>query len=189
MKVYKIWYDLTKYTLISYNGVSELVEDETLTHSKQNHVYAMGGLRMAFLELDGALVKGIPAKKANIYKGIGGFYFDNKSLNIFKDLLDDSCELLEAVVETDDYHLLHLMEEESGYIDYSQSEIEWHDYDRKRAKIIRHLVFDDSKIQKNIFKLKETTPDIYVTDNFYNRYIENELSGLVFSLVYDSEKK
>lgn len=128
-------------------------------------------------------------KLPNITKN-GGLFFDEKSLEIMKDIFDENIEFFPSSNNIKKYFYINIMDGLENSWDRERTSFEI-----LRPEPFKVLDFSSNinfniNIVKNrhIFKINEKYSFTYVSDTFKKKYEENQLIGLKFELVWDSEE-
>lgn len=187
------------YTLSLQNNIAELVardykgiEDKRFNSkyigSKRNIITEE--INLYYEDIDGNEIheEEPNAKFVNISYGRGVYYFDNKAYEVLKDLFDDSCEFYSAKTDLKEYKMLYVNKSLTKTFDYEKTQAKW----SKAApdKVIRFIKYsfnEDVVKNKHIFRIEELSVPLYVSDEFRQRCIDNNITGLDFRLVYDSD--
>ena len=112
--------------------------------------------------------------------------FDKTAVLLLKNELKKNTELLPIIFEEDEYYIVNVTKV-LDCINLSKSQYKTFS-DGRIMRFIKYA-FDEKKVKDvDIFKLKgfeRNRP--FVSDNFRNIVIENNLTGFKFELVWDSE--
>lgn len=114
--------------------------------------------------------------------------FDEKTVMVLSELLEDNVEILPIMCNDKNFYLINIIKIQDC-IDYEKSQYKMF-RDGKRIMKFSKYVFDRNKIKNcgDIFKLfDEPLKRPFVSDNFRNKVIENNLVGFKFELAWDSE--
>ncbi len=187
------------YTIQVQNDISAVVEQDykdihdikymrKYVGSKKNVIKDV--IELKYEDIDGNIleIEKPSAKFGNIQSGFGGYYLDGKAYEMLNDLFDESVELYPAKSHIKEYKLLYVKDVLENSVDYDKSRIKW-------AKSVKNTVirfikyhFNEDLIEhKHIFRIRETGADLYVSEKFRQRCVDNNLTGIDFRLVYDSE--
>lgn len=114
--------------------------------------------------------------------------FDKKSVSVLNDLLTDNAEILPLDCDEGEFYAINVINV-IDCIDYEKSKYKTF-RDGKRIMRFTKYVFDEVKIDGlNIFKIKdEPLKRPFVSENFKNKIIDNNLVGFKFELAWDSEQ-
>lgn len=114
--------------------------------------------------------------------------FDKESITILRDLIIGNAEILQLDCDNGDFYAINITNI-IDCIDYEKSKYKTF-RDGKRIMRFTKYVFDEKKIKGvNIFKIKdEILKRPFVSENFRNRVLENNLTGFKFELAWDSDK-
>ena len=113
--------------------------------------------------------------------------FDKKAVSILSDLIEGNAEILPLDCEDGEFYAINVTNI-IECIDYEKSQYKTF-RDGKRIMRFTKYVFQEEKIKNiSLFKiLDEPLKRPFVSDEFRKRVIENNLSGFVFELAWDSD--
>ncbi len=187
------------YTIQVQNDISAVVEQDykdihdikymrKYVGSKKNVIKDV--IELKYEDIDGNIleIEKPSAKFGNIQSGFGGYYLDDKAYEMLNDLFDESVELYPAKSHIKEYKLLHVKDVLKNLVDYDKSKIKWLNKEEKRAMRFIKYYFDKEMIKdKHVFRIAELLTPLYVSEKFRQRCRDNNLTGIDFRLVYDSE--
>ena len=108
-------------------------------------------------------------------------------IEVTKDLIQDQVEVLPTICSDCELYILNITNIVDA-VDYTKAQVKYFP-DGKRVLRFIKLAFVEEKVRGNhIFKLTEhklSSP--YVSDEFRQRILDNNLTGFKFELVWDSE--
>lgn len=190
MKIYtiQIQNDIATVVEQDYKGIDDIKYMRKYFGSKKNIIKDL--IVLKYEDIDGNILdfEKPKAKFVNIQSGLGGYYLDDKAYEILSGLFDESVELYNAKSHIKEYKLLYVNDLLVDSIDYIKSKIVWLSKEEKRAMMFEKYQFNEGVIKnKHIFRIQETGADLYVSEKFIQCCIDNNLTGIDFSLVYDSE--
>ncbi len=113
--------------------------------------------------------------------------FDEEAIDILSDLLDGHAEILPLDCQDGEFYAINITKV-LDCIDYDKSEYKMF-RDGKRIMRFKKYEFKEEMVKgKHIFKIvDEPLRRPFVSDEFRQRIIDNQLTGFVFELVWDSE--
>ncbi|WP_017812805.1 imm11 family protein [Paenibacillus shenyangensis] len=133
--------------------------------------------------------EGLYSDFANFFHGLP--LFSQKALKVFQPLIGDEVEFLSVTHPDHNFFICNILNIDD-YIDHSLAI-------PKRIEILKlirtydHYVFKDAllmrSVRRHIFRIPELRRNVFVSDEFVQTYLKNDLNGLVFELVYDSESR
>ncbi len=190
MKIYRIEIQNGTATVVEqdYKDIDDIKYMRKYVGSKKNIITTL--IELKYEDIDGNILLEVSEKNVfvNIPKGHGGWYLDNKAHGVLSDFFDESVELYHAKSHIEDYQLLYVKDVLKNSIEYTRSKIVWLSKEEKRAMMFEKYNFNEEIIKdKNIFRIQETGEDLYVSERFRQCCIDNNLTGIDFRLVYDSE--
>ncbi|RCX13019.1 hypothetical protein DFR58_11976 [Anaerobacterium chartisolvens] len=114
--------------------------------------------------------------------------FDKKAVDTLKDLLIGNAEILQLDCEGWEFYAINVIKV-LDCIDYDKSEYKTFRDGKRIMRFIKYA-FDISKVKnEHLFKIvDEPLRRPFVSDEFRNRILENNLTGFKFELVWDSDK-
>ncbi len=172
----------------NYQGINDIRYMAKYVGSKKSIITDL--IELQYEDIDGKIVtkETSEVKFVNIHSGLGGYYLDDKAYEMLNDLFDESVELYPAKSHIKEYRLLYVKDVLESSVDYAKSNIVWLDEEEKRAMMFEKYHFVKGIVEfKNIFRIQETGADLYVSEKFRQRCVDNNLTGIDFRLVYDSE--
>lgn len=112
-----------------------------------------------------------------------------RAIEVLKDLMGDKVEILPLRCRKGEYYAINVIDV-LNCIDYEKAEFERFE-SSGRIMLFNKYVFKSECVKgKHIFKIiDETKRRPFVSDEFRNRALENELVGFKFELVWDSESE
>lgn len=181
MKIWKLDFELDKYdNLTLLNKIS--IEEVQLFDGCSKKEY-WKNQEVARLE---------PEKELSL-SDAPGFYphlpvFNEKAIAILKSYLEETAEILPLQSSEDNFYAINILKV-FDCINYDKSEFKLFK-DGKRIMRFKKYSFFINKIEGyHIFKIKdEPLGSPFVTDDFRNTVINNELTGFIFRQVWDSEE-
>ncbi len=172
----------------NYQGINDIRYMAKYVGSKKSIITDL--IELQYEDIDGKIVtkETSEVKFVNIHSGLGGYYLDDKAYEMLNDLFDESVELYPAKSHIKEYKLLHVKDVLKNLVDYDKSKIKWLNKEEKRAMRFIKYYFDKEMIKdKQVFRIAELLTPLYVSEKFRQRCVDNNLTGIDFRLVYDSE--
>ncbi|WP_046213139.1 imm11 family protein [Paenibacillus wulumuqiensis] len=134
-------------------------------------------------------LEGLYSDFANFIYGLP--LFSQKVVEIFQPLIGEQVEFLPVTHPDHNFFICNILNIDD-YIDHSLAI-------PKRIRILKLLQRYDNHVfkhkllrgsaKRHIFRIPELPLKIFVSDEFVQTYLENDLNGLLFKLVYDSESR
>ena len=178
MKVWKLWQKTDDYENVV--PVREFTFEDD--HSFDGRSKIKGWRPIALKALEGNLPYG---DVASFIPGIP--VVSPKVIEVTKDLIKEEVEVLPTICSDCELYILNVTNIVDA-VDYAKAQVKYFP-DGKRVLRFIKLAFIEEKVRGNhIFKLTEhklSSP--YVSDEFRQRIIDNDLTGFKFELVWDSE--
>ncbi len=113
--------------------------------------------------------------------------FSSRSIEVLNDLMADSVEILPLRCRKGDYYAINVLNV-LDCIDYESSEFKKFENSGRIMRFIKYSFKPNYVNGKHIFKIvDEPVRRPFVSDEFRNRVLDNELVGFKFDLVWDSE--
>lgn len=111
----------------------------------------------------------------------------SRVIEVTRDLIQEQVEILPTICLDCELYILNITNIVDA-VDYKKSQAKYFS-DGKRVLRFIKLAFIEEKVRGNhIFKLVERKlTSVYVSDEFRQRIIDNNLTGFKFELVWDSE--
>ena len=108
-------------------------------------------------------------------------------IKVTKDLIREQVEVLPTICSDCELYILNITNIVDA-VDYTKAQVKYFP-DGKRVLRFIKLAFVEEKVRDNhIFKLVEKKlTSVYVSDEFRQRILDNNLTGFKFELVWDSE--
>lgn len=121
---------------------------------------------------------------------MSNLFFDEKALELFEPLFDESIEFYPSSSEIKKYFCINIVEGLENLWDREKTKFKELSSDPfKVLKFTSNIYFYEDLVKnKHIFRINEKYPFIYVSDTFKNKYEENKLTGIAFELVWDSKE-
>jgi hypothetical protein len=119
-----------------------------------------------------------------IHIGSGMVAFSEKAVEIMMPFLNGNVQILPLVHPTQKYYLLNVTNVIDA-LDYDNSEF-LKLRSGKKVKVKQYVFKEDFVINQDIFKIKQFTSDVYVSDRFRQSVIDNKLTGFNFIELWDS---
>lgn len=121
-----------------------------------------------------------------------GFYshipvLDKGALEAVKDLIEDATEILPLIYDNNEFYALNIIKV-LKCIDYEKSKYKTFGDGKRIMRFIKYEFLEDVIRGKHIFKLTdEPLRKPFVSEEFRQRVLNNNLTGFKFELVWDSE--
>lgn len=121
-----------------------------------------------------------------------GFYshipvFDKTALDILRDLIEDSAEILPLICSEGEFYAINVTDVLDA-IDYNKSEFKTFRDGKRIMRFMRYEFVKKVVEGRHLFKIvDEPLRRPFVSDEFRQRVIENNLKGIKFELAWDSE--
>ena len=178
MKIWKLWAMPDDYECV--NAVKSLTFEES--HSFDGRSKILNWKPIGLKAEDGKLPYG------DISSFIPGIpVVSPRVVEVTKDLIQDQVEVLPTICSDCELYILNITNIVDA-VDYTKAQVKYFPDGKKVLRFIK-LAFIREKVYGNhIFKLTEhklSSP--YVSDEFRQRILDNNLTGFKFELVWDSE--
>lgn len=110
-----------------------------------------------------------------------------RAIEVLKDLMGDKVEILPLRCRKGEYYAINVLDV-LDCIDYEKAEFERFESSGRIMLFNKYAFNPDCVNGKHIFKIvDEPVRRPFVSDEFRNRVLDNELVGFKFDLVWDSE--
>jgi hypothetical protein len=121
-----------------------------------------------------------------VYPGSGMVAFSEKAIEIMKPFLTENVQILPLTHPNHKYYLLNVTNVIDA-LDYDNSEF-LKLRSGKKVKVKQYVFKEDLVLNQDIFKIKQFTSDVYVSDRFRQSVIDNKLTGFNFIELWDSNE-
>ena len=177
MKIWKVWSEADDYEKLSSAKKSFYQESQTFNGQSKLNGWSPLALKPSYGNRpygDWSTLLSLPLVTPRVIEAT-------------KDLIENQVEVLPTICSDCELYILNITNIVDA-VDYTKSVVKYFPNSTKVLRFIK-LAFVEEKVRNNhIFNLVEKKLSVpYVSDEFRQRIIDNELTGFKFELVWDSE--